>query len=145
MRCFLFAAGALLTVSAWAHVDQILSLRPDGAISGLPTEYRETRLHIEYARAGEVRSMHFISGGRVTNVEPCVLATLSNASPQHLELNGSWYHDSSGLPHYIVVEFRAAGVSRGLKSVSGTAIMFSLSDARVLSAPPCKSPRRTQP
>lgn len=92
-----------------------------------------------------MRSMHFISGGRETNVEPCVLAALSNASPQRLELSGSWYHDSSDLPPYIAMEFPAAWASRGLKSVSGTAIMFSLSDARVLSAPPCKFPRRTQP
>lgn len=91
-RVLLFAIMALSTVSAWAHKDRILSPRPDGVIPEVPAEYRETRLHIEYAKEGKVRSMRFVSGGRESNVEQCVPASLPKASPRRLDLNGSWCH-----------------------------------------------------
>ncbi len=83
-RAGLFFVLSLLAAPALAHRDRILSLRPDGVIPELPAADSQTRMHIEYAKGGGLRSLRFVSSGRQTDVERCVLERFPTAAPRVL-------------------------------------------------------------
>jgi hypothetical protein len=134
-RATLFVLFAIIVGSAEAHMDRILSVLPDGIIPEMPAAYSATRLHIGFSitESGSLSSLRFISSGRETDIQPCLLALVSNASAPRLFLRGSWYHDESSLPHYVSVEFRDATTAVSLPEHPGLRFLFSLRDARLLS------------
>lgn len=126
-------AVAMFATAASAHQDRILSLRPDGAIPELPLAYQATRLHVAFSEgdSGAVQQLSFLSSGRETVVQPCVLRLIPKSSFGQLFLTGSWYHDESILPHYVNVQFRDPSLP-GLPAYPGVSFLFSLRDARLL-------------
>ena len=128
----LLVAFVVLATAAFAHQDRILSVRADGAIPELPPVYQTTRLHVTFSQgdAEALQQLNFVSSGRQTSVEPCLLRLVPKGS--FLFLTGSWYHDESILPHYIQVQFRDASQQSALPDYPGVRFLFSLRDAKLL-------------
>jgi hypothetical protein len=133
-RTTLVIAFIVLATAAFAHQDRILSVRADGAIPELPSAYQTTRLHVAFSEgdAGALQQLNFLSSGRETSVQPCLLRLVPKGSFRQLFLTGSWYHEESILPHYLQVEFRDSPSLQGLPDYPGVRVLFSLRDARLL-------------
>jgi hypothetical protein len=119
-----------------AHQDTDLQLSSDGRIHGLPHQYESTRLQIEFAdkAAGRPTKMTFISAGKQTVIERCLLERLPVGSWRHMSLSGSWYHDNQSLPHYVVVRFETPAQSPDLPHPLGISFLLSLQNARLIVA-----------
>jgi hypothetical protein len=122
---------------AMAHQDTQLQLAVDGAIRGLPPQYKSTRLQIEVADKtdGRPTKMTFTAGGKKTIIKRCVLERLPTGSWRHMSLSGSWYHgDMTRLPAYVSVHFETPDQSPTLPHPLGISFLFSLKDARLIVA-----------
>jgi len=130
----LVAAFIVFATAALAHQDRILSVRLDGAIPELPPAYQTTRLHVAFSEgdAGALQRLTFLSSGRETSVQPCLLRLVPKSSFRHLFLTGSWYHEESRLPHYLTVQFRDSLSLQGLPDYPGVRFLFSLRDASLI-------------
>jgi hypothetical protein len=133
-RTTLIVAIIVLATAALAHRDRILSVGPDGAIPELPPAYQTTRLHVVFSEgdAGALQQLTFLSSGRETNLQPCLLRLVPKGSFRQLFLTGSWYHDESILPHYLQIQFRDSPSRPGLPDYTGVQFLFSLRDAGLL-------------
>jgi hypothetical protein len=133
-RATLLVAFIVLATAALAHRDRILSVRVDGTIPELPSAYQTTRLHVSFSEgaAGALQQLNFLSSGRETSVQPCLLRLVPKGSVSQLFLTGSWYHDEAILPHYLQVQFRDSPSLQGLPDDPGVRFLFSLRDARLL-------------
>jgi hypothetical protein len=133
-RTALLVAFFVLASAAFAHQDSILSVRADGAIPELPSAYQTTRLHVAFSEgdAGALRQLNFLSSGRETSVQPCLLRLVPKGSFRELFLAGSWYHDEPGRPHYVEVQFHDSPSVEGLPDYPGVRFLFSLRDASLL-------------
>ena len=134
IRTTLLAVFIVFATAALAHQDRVLSVRTDGSIPELPPAYQTTRLHVAFSEgdAGALQQMTFLSSGQETSVPPCLLRLVPKGSIRQLFLSGSWYHDESGLPHYLDVLFRDTPSLPGLPYYTGVRFLFSLRDARLL-------------
>jgi len=133
-RTTLLVAFMVLATAAFAHQDRILSVHADGVIPELPEAYQTTRLHVAFSEgdAGTLQQLNFLSSGRETSVQPCLLRLVSKGSFRHLFITGSWYHDESIVPHYLEVKFRDSPSPEGLPAHLGVSFLFSLRDAKLL-------------
>jgi hypothetical protein len=134
-RVALLVAFVMLATAALAHQDRILSVRADGSIPELPAIYQATRLHVAFSDgdAGALQRLNFLSSGRETSIQPCLLRLVPKGSLRQLFLKGSWYHGESMLPHYIEVEFRDSPSPEALpEDTPAVRFLFSLRDAKVL-------------
>lgn len=133
-RTTLLVAFIVLATAALAHQDRILSVRLDGAIPELPSAYQTTRLHVAFSEGdeGALQQLNFLSSGRETSVQPCLLRLVPKGSFRQLFLTGSWYHDESILPHYLQVQFRDSPPLQELPDDPGVRFLFSLRDARLI-------------
>lgn len=124
----------LLATTAWAHQDRVLSVRVNGVIPELPAAYRTTRLHIAFSNgdAGALQKLIFMSSGRETSIQPCLLQLVPKGSFHQLVVAGSWSHHVSGLPHYLYVHFSDSLSVDGLPGYPGVRFLFSLRDASLL-------------
>src|SRR5262245_47510698 len=130
-RITLLVAFTVLATLASAHQDTILFIGPDGIIQQLPPEYKWTRLRVAFSEgdAGALQQLIFLSSGRETNVQPCLLRLVPKGSFDRLFLTGSWYHKEALLPHYVNVEFRSSRYPVGWPDNSNVSFLFSLRDA----------------
>lgn len=121
---------------AMAHSDTILQLSSDGHIRGLPPRYASASLKIEFANqaSGRPTKMTFISAGKQTIIERCLLERLPVGSWRQMSLSGSWYHDSETLPPYVSVQFNTPAQPHDLPHPLGISFLFSLRDARLIVA-----------
>ena len=133
-RITLLVALTVLATVVSAHEDVSLSVRQDGVIPELPSAYSQTRLHVTFSEgdAGALQQLTFLSSGRETSVQPCLLRLVPNGSFRQLFLTGSWYHDESILPHYLEVQFRDSPSLQALPDYPGVRFLFSLRDAGLL-------------
>jgi hypothetical protein len=133
-RTTLPVAFVVLATAALAHQDRILSVRLDGAIPELPPAYQTTRLHVAFSEgdAGALQQLAFLSSGRETSVQPCLLRLVPKGSFRQLYLTGSWYHDESIVPHYVRVAFLESPPLQELQNYAGVRFVFSLRDASLL-------------
>jgi hypothetical protein len=113
IRATLLIGIIVFATAALAHKDRILSVRMDGTIPELPPDYQTTRLHIAFSEggAGALQQLDFLSSGRKTSVQPCLLRLVPKGSFHQLFLAGSWYHDESIAPHYLDVQLIRACIS----------------------------------
>jgi hypothetical protein len=118
----------------WLTRIAFLSVRLDGAIPELPPAYQTTRLHVAFSEgdAGALQQLNFLSSGRETSVQPCLLRLVPKGFFRQLFLSGSWYQDESILPHYLQVQFRDSPSLQGLPDYPGVRFLFSLRDASLL-------------
>jgi hypothetical protein len=135
-RITLLVAFAVFATGASAHQDTILFIGPDGVIVGLPPEYKWTRLRLAFSEgdAGALQQLVFLSSGRETSVQPCLLRLVPRGSFDQVFLSGSWYHQESLVPHYVLVRFPDSPYRNGWPETRGTvSFLFSLRDASLLS------------
>jgi hypothetical protein len=134
-RTVLLVASIMLATAASAHQDHILSVHADGTLPELPPAYQTSRLHIAFSDgdAGTLQQLKFISSGRETTVQPCLLSLVLNGALRRLRVSASWYHNESAtLPHYVQVQFRDERPPQGLPDHPSIRFLFSLRDAKLL-------------
>jgi hypothetical protein len=134
-RITLLVVFTVLATVALAHQDTILFIGPDDVIQRLPPEYKWTRLRVAFSEgnAGALQQLTFVSAGRETSVQPCLLSLVPKGSFDQVFLTGSWYHNQSLLPHYVNVEFHDLPYQDGWPQTPGTVyFLFSLRDASLL-------------
>ncbi|WP_035645674.1 hypothetical protein [Bradyrhizobium sp. ORS 285] len=121
------------TTAAPAHQDRILSLGSDGTISGLPPAYQTTRLHVAFSNGdtGVLHELSFFSSGRETRLQPCLLRLVAKGSLRELFLTGSWDHEETIMPPYVLVEFRHPTPQQAPDPTS-VRFLFSLRDSTLL-------------
>jgi hypothetical protein len=131
----LLVAFNMLATAALGHQDTGLSVHQDGVIPELPSAYSQTRLHVTYSE-GDARALQqltFVSSGRETSVQPCLLRLVPKGSFRQISLSGSWYHDERILPHYVSVGFLGSLSQRGWSGrLPGVYLLFSLRNASIL-------------
>jgi hypothetical protein len=142
LLAFTILASVALAHVALAHRDRILSVRPDGVIPELPIAYEATRLRIAFSEgdAGALQQLDFLSSGRETGVQPCLLRLVPKSSFRQLKVTGSWYHRGSfqylgvlqSNPHYVSVGFLDTPSQQGSPADAGIHFAFSLRDASLL-------------
>ena len=90
-RTTLLVAFMVFATAAFAHQDRILSVHADGVIPELPSAYQTTRLRVAFAEAdaGALQQLNFLSSGRETSVQPCLLRLVSSGSFRSLFITGS--------------------------------------------------------
>lgn len=138
MRRLAAFIACLATGSACAHVDTILTLRPDGSIPELPAQYASARLQIGWPVAEQ--GVTFSVNGRAVSVPRCALSGVKSRSLAQVDLSGSWYHEPrEGLPHYLMVAFRDPLQPKGGLKQEGIMLMFDLTRPAILHAPRCAS------
>ncbi|WP_315798796.1 hypothetical protein [Bradyrhizobium sp. SZCCHNRI3043] len=130
----LVATVMLATTAALSHQDVILSLGTDGTIPGLPPDYQTTRLHLVFSNgnAGALQGLSFLSSGRETRIQPCLLQLVAKGSRRQMFLTGSWYHDETIVPHYVQVEFRDPPSPQQAPGQTGVSFLFNLRDSTLL-------------
>jgi hypothetical protein len=79
-----------------------------------------------------LQQLTFLSSGRETGVQPCLLRLVPKGSFRQLYLTGSWYHDESIVPHYVQVAFLESPLLQELQNYAGVQFLFSLRDASLL-------------
>jgi hypothetical protein len=136
-RITLLVAFTVLGTVASAHEDASLSLLQDGVIPELLSAYSQTRLHVTFSEgdAGALQQLTFVSSGRETSVQPCLLRLVPKGSFRQLSLSGSWFlpESPSHLPHYVSVRFLDSLSQRGWSGQPpGVYFLFSLRDASLL-------------
>ena len=103
--CKAVALLALASASVvHAHQDAILTLLPNGVISGLPAQFAVPRLNIDGLGTRNPR-VALVVGNRVSTILPCATRVLKSLSMEDVQVSGSWYHDEKSLPYYISVKF----------------------------------------
>lgn len=119
--------------NAWAHQDRILTLLPNGAISGIPGTYAATRLHVQFSKGveGRLSRLALLSSNRETSLPECLLRLVGTSSAKQLSLSGSWYHSRGLLPHYLNVWFQEDSAIRDPQAPV-TTFLFSLEDSSLL-------------
>jgi hypothetical protein len=90
----LLAAG-----TAYGHSDTTLSVRSDGALTGLPPEYSPARLQLP--PAGHHGDVVLTIKGKTLTMPDCIATLFTKSSRPHLHVSASWYHTRSRLPPYL--------------------------------------------
>jgi hypothetical protein len=88
-----------------AHQDRRLTVREDGSIPELPSNYADLRLHIDLKRVGKGNQFPLILRRRENELKlrACALSPVKTKLRSAIRLSGSWYHERGSLPHYILV------------------------------------------
>src|SRR5687767_5897382 len=94
--------------TAYAHADIMFTIAPNGDLHGFPADYgpaslqlgAPSREHPEYPSSAVVRI-----GAHETHIPPCIRTLLEVTPVEAVRAYGSWTHDFSILPPYLVFEF----------------------------------------
>jgi hypothetical protein len=111
LHSYLAALGFLACVSApaLAHRDTILTWNEDGALEGLPPQFRPATLSVEIAKGEgkllKVGSFSLSIGASTVSLPSCVTSLLRIPNRDAVRFLASWYHSRTTGPPYLVVEF----------------------------------------
>jgi hypothetical protein len=101
----LVVASLTLSPVCPAHQDGRLTVREDGSIPELPSNYADLRLHIDLEKVGTSNQFPLILRRRDKEfkLRACALSPVKTKLRSAIRLSGSWYHERGSLPHYILV------------------------------------------
>jgi len=125
----LIAAGPSI-----AHQDTVLTLRSNGVLNGLPTQYQPAAIEIGPIKSDPTgrpvpRVVVRLSGVE-SILKPCVAELFLLPKDQSLRIHGSWYHDFSILPPYVVVDLPSQTIED--EWFSGYTVLFDLRTAKII-------------
>jgi len=129
--CLVLASG-----NCFAHKDRIITLRDDGYLEGLPSEYNPAILRIQFAPqntdSASVTSISLDLGTNHVNIPLCVTGLLHSKRMNEIKLSSSWYHDESLFPHSLSVRFFDPGYKSNRWANNGFLLMFNLHTAKLI-------------
>ncbi len=102
--CGWLLAAFVVGAPAWAHEDSHFSLASDGTILEYPDSYRPASLSIEDGGEELEPRVTLSTGGSTLALPPCLAELFVQPPDMEPTLRGSWYHDLSTLPPYLVVD-----------------------------------------
>jgi hypothetical protein len=93
-----------------AHEDSGITVKVDGSLEGLPSEYGPANLHVEFTleerRALPIASSIILNLGKNRVRFPgCLTGLLQIRSMSQIRATASWYHDEGLLPYYLKFYF----------------------------------------
>ncbi|MGA4321773.1 hypothetical protein [Ectopseudomonas hydrolytica] len=110
----------------------MLSLGNNGAIVGLPEQYRPATLEIEFSTEATVEKIQIEVAKNKLTLPQCIMKLLKTSNASDISLSASWYHEASSLPHYINVNFYDPGYNPKKWANSGYSILFNLANAKII-------------
>jgi len=140
-RCFSLAVSAAVLlatpVEIRAHEDRIFEVGSDGSISGLPKDYLPASLLIGPPQTGGRLGIYppfpkvtLVVSGVERQLPPCVAQLFRLPPGEKMALHGSWYHDLSLLPPYLVIDLPSHTYSGGW--FTGYKLLFNLTTGELL-------------
>lgn len=128
MAKFLLAVllSACAPMSAYAHIDAVLTMKADGTIPEIPGWIGKVTLKFE--KLGTRNAVVQLTvGTKRTTLPPCMAGLIKARSANDIRLAGSWYHEEQdGLPYYIEAQFFDRGQSTSQR------FLFSLRDGMLI-------------
>ena len=88
---FVLLSLALLTGSAHAHQDRILSIEQNGSIPDIPASFGLVSLEIS-GLDSDSPTVTFGSGDRLSRLPNCVTRLIPAEKLEDVLVTGSWYH-----------------------------------------------------
>lgn len=116
--------------SVWAHQDRVLKLQPDGSIEGLPEKYQPASLKIARDPSNLTTGAVLTLGQGRYEFPDCLLGMFDLPDGLSIALHGSWYHERSTLPPYLVLDLPHEMKPKGW--FNGFSYLFSLETAELL-------------
>lgn len=129
----MLALQLLCSGPAIAHQDRVVTLRPDGSISEIPSELGGASLAVEGLGSGSPL-ISFSIGGGTGRVPTCLAQLIRTKSADEIELAASWHHDPRQMPLYLSVVFPDPGKSPDRVFNDGYNFMFSLETGELFEA-----------
>ena len=116
MRAFsgIFIGFALISGVCSAHQDRSITVKADGSLEGLPSEYGPANLYVEFA-IGKMSGVPIASsitlnlGKNRVSFPGCITRVLQIRSMNQIFASASWYHDEGHLPYYLKFYFVEPG------------------------------------
>lgn len=116
MRAFIaiFIGFVLVSSVCSAHQDRSITVKADGSLEGLPSEYGPANLHVEFAVEKTsglpiASSITLNLGKNRVSFPGCLTGLLQIRSTNQIFASASWYHDEGLLPYYLKFYFVAPG------------------------------------
>lgn len=128
---FVLLVLALLSGSAHAHQDRILSVDQNGSIPEIPASFGRVSLGIS-GLGSDSPTVTFGSGDRLNRLPSCVTRLIRAEKLDDVLVTGSWYHRESTLPYYISVKFYEPSRNEARSYNSSLDILFNLRTAEVI-------------
>jgi hypothetical protein len=128
-------ALSILGGASHAHSDRVLAMHGSGQLSGLPEEFGPAELRVAFASDGggpKITSMQLRLGKARTLIPPCVCGILQSSSYADIRVKGSWYHEESGLPYYLHVDFADPDARAEARWKPGFSMLFNLRTAKLI-------------
>lgn len=125
-----FLAALFVCGVAHPHMDRILTVQPDGLIPEIPASLGKVFLKIS-SLGTSAPSVEFSVGQYHNNLPACLTKAIHSRQSSDVKITGSWYHNESIVPFYIVVQFYEPRTDPELPYGNFVRIMFNLHDARV--------------
>ena len=126
--------AAISPFAAYAHEDTPLVFGSDGALSGLPKKYGETRLLAVFSdgTAGVLQEVAVEIAGRRTRLRHCLVSMLRTRSRTQIHVSASWYHEANLSPPYLQVAFFDDGFDPDSSESAHFSLRFSLQDGSLI-------------
>lgn len=128
INLFLLGTFLLGNYPVSAHQDVAFDLQPDGTIEGIPEEFLPATLII--SRDSNSPSMTLTLSGMENELHSCIAEIFHQYSDERIFMHGSWYHDLSGLPPYLVLEMPKQ--MKGGDVISPYSVIFDMRNGREL-------------
>ena len=121
----------LNNASVYAHQDQILSVRPDGSIPGIPASFGHVNFNVKDLGTAHPQIKFQVANHR-TVIPSCLTRLIRSKNLSDIELRGSWYHDETSLPYYVSVQFFDHNNNHQHFDNSSYEFLFNLHDAKLI-------------
>jgi len=116
---------------AYAHMDRILALLPDGTIPGLPARFGHVSLIIS-GLGGPTPTVVFNTNANHNHLPQCLTRLIRTRDRKDIFIAGSWDKNTSALPPYISARFFSPNYTPGHEYNSYIGIIFNLDNAHVI-------------
>jgi hypothetical protein len=103
-KILLFVAATLLMLPpASAHKDRHFPIAAGGTIEGIASKFGPASITVR-PRAGTTPEVTLRLGRKINRLPPCIARYFDLPKRQRMRAHGSWWHRSSRLPPYLVIE-----------------------------------------
>jgi hypothetical protein len=116
---------------AAAHRDRLLPLSPDGRLENVPADHGPASIHVRPAgNSGAPPDVTVQLSGREVRLPRCLARLFQVPVGEAMHVHGSWYHDLTTLPPYLVIDLPERTVEPGW--FSGYTLMFDMRNGDLL-------------
>jgi hypothetical protein len=126
----------LISGTCFAHSDRVITVKDDGSLEGIPSEYGPAIMRVEFAPPNTddapITSITLNLGKNRVRMPICVTGLLLTRRMSEIKASASWYHDEKDIPHYLNVEFFDPGYDKSRWANPGFSLLFNLRTGRLM-------------